>query len=164
MTRRYVLSKRDRKVLLDVLNKTYPEFIVNKSDVLEIYEDRDIGQIIILNSKPVFIKINDFWIPHLKYLLINNSFLETLPAVIVDRGAVKPLLNGADLMIPGIRFIKKSFRINDPVVVIEEDYLKPIVSGLAVIDSDSIASGVVKKGKAVLNIHRIGDKYWKLSL
>lgn len=163
MPRRYVLSKKDRRLIIESLVKKYPGFKIDKNNILEIYEDRDIGQLIIYNSKPVFIKINEQWIPHLRYLLENQSFLETLPVVIVDRGAVKPLLNGADLMIPGIRSVRKSFCINDSVVVVDEDYFKPIVSGLALVDSDLIISGSVKRGRAVLNIHRIGDKYWELS-
>jgi len=160
--RRYVLSKRDRRVLLNDLIKTYPNLMIDRDDVIEIYENRDIGEILIVNSKPFLIKIDDRWIPHLKYLYENTSFLDSIPVVVVDKGAVKPLLNGADVMIPGIRSIRKSFKINDPVVVVDEDYLKPIVSGLALVDSDLIVSGVVKKGRAISNLHRVGDKYWKL--
>lgn len=156
-----MLSKRERKKIIEELKKTYPGFSIGKDVVVEIYEDRETGSIILFDNLPSFFKFRDRWIPHLKFLLKN--MIEGLPVVVVDTGAVKPLLRGADLMAPGIRFIKNGFREGDPVVVVDEKYGKPFMIGIALIDSEKITSGAVKKGRVIKNIHRVGDKLWKLS-
>lgn len=83
--------------------------------------------------------------------------------VVVDMGAVKPLLRGADVMIPGIVEVKGFFNKGDPVVVVDEKYNKPLIVGKALIQSQDIVSKKLSKGKAIENIHRIGDKLWNLT-
>jgi len=160
MGRRYTLSKRDRKKILSELTSKYPGLAVSEESAVEIYEDRELGRILIIDGIPAFFQYRDMWLPHLKFLL--NNPLPSIPVVVVDSGAVDPLLRGADVMAPGIREIRGEFRAGDPVVVVEESYGKPIVVGVALMDSASIVSGLVKKGKVVENVHRIGDKLWSL--
>jgi len=162
MGRRYTLSKRDRRKILSELTAKYPGLAVSEESAVEIYEDRELGRILIINGIPAFFQYRDLWLPHLKFLL--NNPLPGMPVVVVDSGAVNPLLRGADVMAPGIREIRGEFRAGDPVVVVEESYGKPIVVGIALMDSPSIVSGVVKKGKVVENVHRIGDRLWSLQI
>ncbi|ADI32611.1 DUF1947 domain-containing protein [Staphylothermus hellenicus] len=160
MARRYVLSKRERRRLLEELEQRYGSIGVGKNDVVEIFEERNKFKILIINNVPAFIFYEDKWIPHLKYLLRNPNI--KAPIVVVDMGAVKPLLRGADLMAPGIREIIGVFGRGDVIVVVEEKYRKPFVTGIALVDSNDIVSGKIKKGKVVKNIHRIGDSFWNM--
>jgi len=159
MGRRYALSKRDRKEVIGELSSMYPRLRVGKEVVVELYEDRELGRILLFDGVPAFFLYKDKWFPHLKYLLKQGGL--AAPCVVVDMGAVKPLLRGADLMAPGIKRVKKGFRAGDPVIVVEEKYEKPFVVGEALVDSDPIVQGSIKRGKVVKNIHRIGDKLWK---
>ncbi|ABN70041.1 RNA-binding protein, containing PUA domain [Staphylothermus marinus F1] len=160
MPRRYVLSKRERKRLLEELEQRYGSIGVGKNDVVEIFEEKNKFKILVINGVPAFIFYEDKWIPHLKYLLRNPNL--KIPIIIVDMGAVKPLLRGADLMAPGIREIIGVFGKGDVVVVAEEKYRKPFVIGIALVDSDDIVSGKIKRGRVVENIHRIGDIFWNI--
>ena len=160
MVRRYVLSKKERKKIVQELMKMYPGFSIDKSVVVEIYEDKQLGKILIFDGTPAFFLYGSKWFPHLRYLLKN--MIPNVPSIVVDMGAVKPLLRGADLMAPGIREVRGEFKKGDPVVVVDEKYNKPFVVGVALVDSQDIVSGVIKKGKVVENIHRVGDKLWSI--
>ncbi|OYT41114.1 MAG: RNA-binding protein [Desulfurococcales archaeon ex4484_58] len=160
MGRRHVLSKRDKKKILSELNSFYTNLNISRDDVLELFEERNMYRILLINGEPGFFYYNSKWFPHLKLLLKKLDI--GAPIVVVDTGAVKPLLRGADLMAPGIREIKGSFKPGDPVIVVEEKMGKPFMVGVALISSMDIVSGRVKRGKVVENIHRIGDKLWNI--
>lgn len=160
MARRYVLSKRERRKVLEELSRRYGDLGISKNNIIEIYEEKNEFKILIIDDVSAFIYYGNKWIPHLKYLLRRSDL--NIPKIMVDMGAVKPLLRGADLMAPGIRGINGDFRKGDVVAVIEEKYHKPFVVGIALVDSDDIVSGKIKRGKVVENIHRIGDKFWNI--
>ncbi len=80
---------------------------------------------------------------------------------VVDKGAVKHILNGANVMAPGIIDVSK-FSVGDIVAVWGPDRKAPIAVGEAVMSSDEIMSR--RRGKAVLNVHYAGDDVWKLCL
>jgi len=160
MGRRYVLSKKERRRVLEELASQYPGLALSKDSIIEIYEDEEIGAVLLIDRTPSFFQHEGKWLPHLKLLLKNT--IPNLPIVVVDSGAVTPLLRGADVMAPGVREVRGEFHPGDPVVVVDEKYGRPLVVGLALVDSSAIVSGSVKRGKVVENIHRVGDKLWSL--
>lgn len=83
-----------------------------------------------------------------------------LPKVVVDMGAVPHVASGADVMLPGIRSVDGSVKAGSIVVVVDEKHGKPIAVGEALLDAETIMAG--GKGRAVRNLHWIGDKYWSL--
>jgi len=159
--RRYTLSKKERRRILDELRNLYPSLNIDDDTVIEIIEDRELGKLLLFNNIPAFYTTGDKWIPHLKYLLKNP--IVDIPVITVDKGAVQPLLRGADLMAPGIKNINGEFKPDDIVIIVDEEHGKPIVVGKALVDSKDIVNGVIKRGKVVENIHRIGDKLWSLN-
>lgn len=122
--------------------------------------EKGLPEILIVDDIPSFFQYEEKYFPLLTLLLFKGY--EWTNYVIVDEGAVKPLLRGADVMVPGIRSIKGVFKVGDPVVVVEEKYKKPFVVAKALINSIEITDHGLRKGKALENIHRIGDKLWKL--
>jgi len=161
MVKRYPLSKKDRKEVAGILQEY--GLPVSDSDVLEYYDNGE-SEFILLNKTPVLVKLGDKWTPHLKYLQkIMPQAPVKLASVIVDRGATQALLRGADLMVPGIRRVSGVFQPGQLVLVVDEDLGKPVAIGVALIDSASIESGAVKKGKAVKILHYTGDKYYNAS-
>ncbi len=158
MPRRWVLSKKERKQLVKELSRLYPGLELDPSSKIEYYQSRELPLIIIVDDVPAFFKYEDKWVPHLKYLL--SKGYEWIPRIVVDMGAVKPLGRGADVMAPGIRRVVGEFRAGDPVAVVDEKYGKPFVVGIALVDSVRIPG--MKRGRVVRNIHRVGDRIWRL--
>jgi len=158
LPRRWVLSKKERKKLVKELSSLYPGLSLDPSMKIEYYQSKEAPLLIIIDGVPAFFKYEDKWIPHLKFLL--NKGYDWIPRVVVDMGAVAPLGRGADVMAPGIRRIIGEFRAGDPIAVVDEKYGKPFVVGIALVDSVKIPG--MKRGRAVKNIHRVGDRVWRL--
>lgn len=158
MPRRWVLSKKERKQLVKELSSLYPGLELNPSSKIEYYQSRELPLIIIVDNVPAFFKYEDKWIPHLKYLL--SKGYDWISRVVVDMGAITPLGRGADVMVPGIRRVVGEFRAGDPIAVVDEKYGKPFVVGIALVDSVKIFG--IRRGRAVKNIHRVGDRIWHL--
>lgn len=154
------LRKKEIIELRNQLIKLYPkagEFISRGEDVLIVSEEE--LELVVLNNMPAFVKLNDLLIPTL--LLIKLHINDLVPKVVVDEGAVKHLLNGADVMIPGIREFDE-FNMNDVVSVWGPKKEAPIVVGRALISSNAMRE--LRKGKAIKNLHYAGDKIWNLSI
>lgn len=79
--------------------------------------------------------------------------------VTVDMGAVPHVVNGADIMSPGIVEADPDIRAGDMVWVRDEKHGKPLAIGEALVSGEEMLRG--KEGKAVKNIHHIGDSLWQ---
>lgn len=99
---------------------------------------------------------DDVFVPFLG----SQSVLDLFPSVVVDEGAIKFLLNGADVMRPGIRKMDNWGKAGAIVVVKEEKKGRAIAVGLST-TSDSEASAM-SKGSCLKNLHYVGDRYWTL--
>lgn len=100
-------------------------------------------------------------------LYVINMFYNTkkiliVPSVLVDEGAIAPLKRGADVMLPGIKKVLKSFNKGDIVAVMEPGERYFIAVGIALLGSNSITPGA--KGKGIENISHIDDNIWLVSL
>jgi len=160
MVRRWFLSKKEVKTLRRELSKLYPNIPLEFKRVEKVIE-KGLGEIIVVDGVPSFYMHEDKYYPLLTLLL--EKGYEWLPYVIVDMGAVKPLLRGADIMAPGIKEVHGEFKENEPVVVVEEKYRKPFVVARSLVKSETLVKGIIKRGKVLENIHRIGDRVWKLA-
>lgn len=94
-------------------------------------------------------------LPFLRMLL---KELIQLPKIVVDMGAVPFVVRGATVMVPGIVSTDKGIKKDDYVVIVDEKHDKPLAIGVALLDASEISKE--KKGKAVLNVHYIGDRIW----
>lgn len=79
--------------------------------------------------------------------------------VTVDMGAVPFITNGADCMGPGIMEADVSIEAGDMVWIRDVKNKVPLAVGI----SDRTGSELMEKsaGKAIRNIHSVGDKLWK---
>jgi PUA-domain protein len=80
--------------------------------------------------------------------------------VTVDKGAIKYVINGADIMSPGIVNADSDITVGDLVVVIEEQHGKALAVGKALISGPEMVHNTA--GKAVEVVHHIGDAIWNL--
>jgi PUA domain protein len=77
--------------------------------------------------------------------------------VVVDSGAVRFIVNGADVMNPGIVSADPEIAPGDLVIVVEERHKKPLAIGRAMIPGSEMKG----EGKAIKSLHHVGDQVWK---
>ena len=73
-------------------------------------------------------------------------------------GAIKFVINGADIMAPGIVDADNKIKENDQVWICDEKNNKPLAVGIALMTGAQMI--IKKKGKAVKIIHHVGDNIW----
>ena len=154
--RRYFLSKKDIKKIKNELKEFFGDVdeIIPKKGNVEIAIADDF-EIILVDKEPIAFKKDDRVIPTLKLLL---KKLPDKNLVVVDMGAIKFLIKGADVMAPGIVDADENINEGDVVFVVDENHKKPICIGIALMSGKEMKEE--DKGKAVENIHYVGDKLW----
>jgi PUA domain protein len=113
--------------------------------------------VLLVDGEVDFIMINDIIFFSLKGL---DKYKPNKYYVIVDMGAVGFVTKGADIMIPGIVDADEQIQKSDLVWICDERHRKPLAIGIALINGEEM--GGKQPGKAIKNIHYVGDKLWKL--
>lgn len=153
---KHVLSKSEAR---DVALAIERALKLNKPlDVRARWEVVKLGKkevVYLVEGKPLAIEISGMLIPSIKALM---DGVAELPRVVVDAGAVKHVVNGADVMAPGIVRVEGDFTRGDLVVVVDERHGRPLCVGVALVNKSELAS--MTKGKVVENLHHVGDKLW----
>ncbi|KSW11653.1 pseudouridine synthase [Pyrodictium occultum] len=157
--RRWQLSKKDKRLLLQRLRELYPRFDVSRFSSIEIAVEDGI-KLFVFDGVPAFIEASRVLIPHLR-LLLRHGYRDWLPYIVVDQGAVKPISRGADLMRPGIESIASEFDKDAIVVIVEPSRLLPLAVHRALYNSSEIKE--MEKGRVTESLHHLGDRYWKLA-
>jgi len=129
---------------------------ISKKDQVELIEDK--YKIILINKKPSFFYYQDKLVPTLKFLQENN----VLKKITVDMGAVRFVVNGADVMRPGIVEIEDGISKDDLVSVIDKNNRKPLAVGIALFSAEEMKA--MSTGKVIKNIHYVGDELWKMEV
>ncbi|MBP1908800.1 RNA-binding protein [Methanolobus bombayensis] len=114
--------------------------------------------LILVDGEPLLFQINGFYFPTVKGALKLDLKKNV---VTVDSGAVRFVVNGADIMCPGIVAADDNIMEDDPVIIIEEAHGKPLAVGTALMPGSEMKGN---KGKGVKSIHYVGDKLWNLDI
>jgi len=146
------LSKSDLKELNEKISVLH--LAVEKKDAVEILEDKD-GKFFVVNGAPWLFEEKGRLIPHLKAVLSNTRIL---PRVTVDAGAVKFVVNGADVMRPGVVGADEGIAKGDIVAVVEATHGKALAVGEALFDTKDLLAAT--GGKVVKSLHHVGDERW----
>ncbi len=148
-----MLSNKERKKLIREVQEIYGEDLSNilKKSNLWVVKDR----YIMLDNKIIFFYKDDKPIPtfHL-FSLIGYVFLKEVK---VDEGAIKYVLNGADVFRPGITFFEESIEEGD-IVAIYDPKDRLLAVGEALVAYSSFKN--MSKGKVVKNLHYYKDKIY----
>ncbi len=80
--------------------------------------------------------------------------------VTVDMGAIRFVMNGADIMAPGITEADSGLQPGDWCWIRDEKNGQPLAIGRCLMAGSDMAGAT--KGKAVAMVHHIGDKVWAL--
>lgn len=166
---KYPLSKKEIKETIremgEIFGEEVAEKLVRKKDRVELAEFDKTTEIILVNGRPTFIRRKGLIFPLViaLYELSNEEDLRKWRRrVVVDAGAVPFILNGADVMAPGITDADEGIKEGDFVFVVEEDYGRPLAIGIALMDGKNMKEK--PKGKAVKVIHHAKDKIWELTV
>jgi len=149
------LREKEVKALADELLVSTGLPIFKVGDTVDVAESPEYEVIIVENQIIGFIQEGKAFLTIrglLKYP-VTKSF------VTVDMGAIKFVINGADVMGPGIVDADISIQIGDYVWVRDEKNKKPLAVGRALITGTEMKEK--KPGKAIKSIIFVGDKLWK---
>ena len=149
--RRRVMRRREARELIEKTSSITGEI---SPAIVEQVEAVDGAHIYLFDGVASLIGNVDAIFPTLK-----SPFLDRLPSVVVDMRAVPHICNGADVMAPGIVEVGGDFELGSLLVVRDVRHNKALAIGSALLSSEEIRLN--KKGKAVKNLHYVGDKLWK---
>jgi PUA domain protein len=153
--RRHLKDKEARQLL-----KNFTERFPSSEPTLrsvENFEELHVAESLIffVDGRPLILRTQAGLLPSLKF----DELISGLPKIVVDMGAVAHVVNGAQIMRPGIRQFKDNFAKGDLVVIVDEKFNKAIALGLAEMNSEAMRS--LKKGRVITNLHYVGDELWK---
>ncbi len=145
------VGKKELKELASKLEKF--NIVISKKDNYS----RD-DNFIILEKEIKFFEYEGLVLPTLKTIYSDKKIEESLKKVVVDMGAVKFAVKGADMMKPGITKYDSGITMGEPVLIVDESHGKPIALGISIFSENEYESQTT--GKAVKNIHYVGDAIW----
>ena len=113
--------------------------------------------LILVDGKPLLFEIEGQLFPTIRGALemeLNKRI------VTVDKGAVRFVSNGADIMAPGIVEADSEIKEGDLVIIVEEAHRKPLAIGKALMNGPQMVEA--DSGKAIKSITHVGDKLWNM--
>ena len=154
--KRWVLSRRDSAEAISKIESSLGLALnMAKSAQAQCSEPEE-GVVFVALDGYEFVQAGGEYFPYLG----SQATLALFPQAFVDEGAIKFLLNGADVMRPGVRKFDDWGPAGKTVVVREEKKGRAIAVGPSMV-SGAEAQGM-SKGGCIRNIHHIGDKFWNL--
>jgi PUA domain protein len=158
--KRHLLKKREQKHEIERIEKALGTAL-SGIDAKTRFErgilDTD-DRVLLLNEHIIFFEDKDQIYPTLRAIL--EGVLD-LPKITVDMGAVRYVVNGADIMRPGVTAIDDMVRKGSIVKVVDETHGKPLAVGVALMSAEDMRSA--KGGKVVSTKHHINDALWDFS-
>ena len=149
--KRHMLRKKETKMIIKQLKETTGIEIKGEMERVEFNDE----VVILVDGEPIILEYEG------KYYFTVYGLLKFRPErgkVVVDKGAMPHIINGADVMKPGIVYADESIKKGEFVYVVVEEKETPLAVGIALVDGKEMKNG---KGKAVKNIHHLKDKIWK---
>ncbi len=150
---RHMVSKKEKREIIKKLEENLGCVVSGEIEIAD-YEKM---KLIIINGR-----IRGFIINEEPFLNVEGlkEYKASKRYVVVDDGAIKHILNGAAVMAAGITDADDDIKKGDTVWVSDSRSL-PLAIGIALMNGKEMKEA--RKGKAVENIHHIGDKIWKMA-
>ncbi len=126
---------------------------------IEVLETGTQMHIYLVDKEPLLIEKDGIIFPSLRGALA-RPFPER--RITVDMGAISFVVNGADIMRPGIRDVSPDVKAGRPVQIVDERHGKPLALGVALYDAADLLAQ--EKGKVVRTFHHVGDEIWNIEL
>ena len=129
------------------------------ADMIEVIETNADVSLFLVNKKMLLLDTGDWVFPTLQGA-IQFPFPER--RVVVDAGAIPYVVNGADVMRPGIVSVSDDVKADSPVQIVDERHGKPLAIGIALFNAPDIRART--SGKVCKNIHYVGDEIWNIEI
>ncbi|KXH76646.1 MAG: hypothetical protein AM326_06910 [Candidatus Thorarchaeota archaeon SMTZ-45] len=155
--KRHLLKKREQRDELAKIEKELGSSIkgLDAKSQLEAGILDDGSRILLLKGEIIFFQHEGRMFPALRALL--NGLVD-VPRVTVDMGAVKFVVNGADIMRPGITEVDARVKENGIVMIVDENHGKPLAVGISKMSAEDLRAAT--SGKVIKSIHHINDDLW----
>jgi len=158
--KRHSIRKSQAQDLLSRLAEQIgPSEALFHADMIEVIETNADVDLFLVNKKPLIMATGHWVFPTLKGA-VQFPFPER--RVAVDAGAIPYVVNGADIMRPGIVSVTDDVKADAPVQVVDERHGKPLAIGIALLDAPGIRASTT--GKMVRKFHHVGDEIWNLEI
>jgi PUA domain protein len=142
-----------RKEAKNIAKSVEEKFGIRISTEMELVRF-DGKEVILVDGEPMLFKHENDWYPTVLSII---KFRPETYKVVVDEGALPYVMNGADIMKPGIVWADEKIKKGDFVYIAVEKKETPIAVGIALVDGKDMVGG---KGRAVKNLHHLKDKIW----
>ena len=154
--KRHLLKKREQRDEIERIEGDLGSSIgLDAKGRLESGVLDDGSRILLLNNEILFFEYEGRNYPTLRAIL---DGIITIPTVTVDMGAVKFVVNGADIMRPGITKIDDAVTANGIVAIVDERHGKPLAIGVSQLSASDLRAAT--SGKVVKSIHHVNDDLW----
>jgi PUA-domain protein len=156
--KRHLLKKKEQKQEIDSIEADLGTAVkaLDAKNQLESGILDDGSRVLLLDGKILFFEHEKRMFPTLRSVLEN---IISLPQVTVDMGAVKYVVNGADIMRPGITHVNEGIRAGSIVAVVDERHGKPLAIGVSTLSTEDLRA--TDTGKVILSVHYINDPLWE---
>jgi len=157
---RHFIQKSQIKELQDDILTQYNDDFVNqifpKKARIELIQTDTGDTLYAVNNVLKLWKSKDGYIPVLT-LLLNKQV--KMKKIVVDKGAIRFVTNGAAVMRPGVTKIDPTIKKDDIVVIVDENHDRALAIGKSMLDAKQMDEK--NSGKVVENLHTIQDDVWK---
>ncbi|WVZ71386.1 hypothetical protein U9M48_019978 [Paspalum notatum var. saurae] len=140
-------------LLDDLLPKKSPMIVVKCQNHLNL---------VVVNNVPLFFNIRDG--PYMPTLRLLHQYPDIMKKFQVDRGAIKFVLSGANIMCPGLTSpggsLDDEVEEETPVAIMAEGKQHALAIGYTKMSAKDIRT--INKGIGVDNMHYLNDGLWKM--
>jgi PUA-domain protein len=156
---RVQLRKNAKNKMLKDLVTTFGETMAElENKVLEKITLEEYS-LILVDGKPLLFEIEGQLFPTVRGALE----MELKKRIVtVDKGAIRFVSNGADIMAPGVVEADSEIKEGDLVIIVEETHRKPLAIGKALMKGPQMVEA--DSDKAIKSIIHVGDKLWNMEL
>lgn len=157
MSIRKELGSKQRKKILSSIYAPGISASVLKKSVQFLLHDEKKGKYYIfdVNQQISFFSYEDKFLPSLMFIRRHPEL--DISKVQVDAGAVKFVINGADIFTQGIVSCSREFGENTMVIILNPQNAA-LSLGYSLMTSSDL---LTKKGKGIINLHYLGDSIWE---
>ena len=125
--------------------------------MFEIIETNQDIHLYLVDKEPLLLEKDGVLFPSLRGAL-SRPFPQR--RIRVDMGAISFVVNGADIMRPGVVEVTPDVTAGKPVQIVDERHGKPLALGIALFDAADLLAQ--EKGKIARTWHYVGDDIWNL--
>ncbi|MHC1570683.1 MAG: RNA-binding protein [Methermicoccaceae archaeon] len=156
--KRQVLREKHKRRMLSELEPYLPEVSLEDAKIELVELDGSMFDVLAVDGEPLLLVRDGRVVPSLRGAL---KYGVGRGEVVVDSGAVRHVVNGADIMAPGVVSADPSIESGDTVFVKEQAHGRFLCLGEALVAGSQM---VGKRGKVIKSLHHVGDDLWKLEL